>query len=85
LDDEDRLRCSDAFTTATSITYRYDFGDCWDHTITCERVVDLDDGATYPVCIAGGGDSPVEDWIEGPDSTPFDQDTINRRLAGHQQ
>jgi hypothetical protein len=24
----------------------------------------------------------VEDWTDGPQSTPFDRDEINRRLAG---
>jgi hypothetical protein len=31
--------------------------------------------------VAGKGDSPVEDWTGGPESIPFDQDAINRRLA----
>lgn len=80
--DEDRLRLVDAFGAVDTISYRYDFGDCWDHTVRCEQVVDLAVGTTYPVCVAGKGESPIEDWTEGPDSTPFDQDEINRRLAG---
>ncbi|MGI9003682.1 MAG: IS1096 element passenger TnpR family protein [Pseudonocardia sp.] len=81
VDDEEGLRCSAAFTSTSTIAYRYDFGDCWDHTITHEKTLDLAPDTTYPVCVAGKGDSPVEDWIEGPESEPFDQDAINRQLA----
>ncbi|MGH3721881.1 MAG: plasmid pRiA4b ORF-3 family protein [Pseudonocardiaceae bacterium] len=85
-DDEERLRLSDAFTpSAKTIAYRYDFGANWDHGITCEKVLDLDVGATYPVCVTGKGDSPIEYWTDEDDdpreTIPFDKDTINSRLA----
>ena len=80
-DDEEQLRLTRAFASSSTISYRYDFGDCWDHSIHREHVLDLVDGATYPVCVAGRGDAPVEDWTDGPQSTPFDRDEINRRLA----
>lgn len=67
-----------------SMTYRYDLGDCWDHTIILEKVLDHDSTRTYPTCVAGRGDSPVEDWIPDssePAATPFDQDVLNRGLA----
>ncbi len=67
-----------------SITYRYDLGDSWDHTITLEKVLDHDSTLTYPTCITGRGDAPVEDWISDssePAATPFDQDVLNRDLA----
>lgn len=81
VDDEEELRCSAAFGPRDAITYRYDFGANWTHTITCERVLDLVAGTTYPVCVAGRGEAPVEDWTDGPESRPFDPDEINRRLA----
>ena len=81
-DDEEQLRLTRAFASNSTISYRYDFGDCWDHSIHREHVLDLVDGTTYPVCVAGRGDAPVEDWTDGPQSTPFDRDEINRRLAG---
>jgi hypothetical protein len=80
-DDEEQLRLTRAFASNSTISYRYDFGDCWDHSIQREHVLDLVDGATYPVCVAGRGDAPVEDWTDGPQSTPLDRDEINRRLA----
>jgi len=82
VDDEEGLRCSAAFAPRDTITYRYDFGASWSHAVKCERVLGLAAGTTYPVCVAGKGDAPVEDWIDGPESKPFDLDEINRRLAG---
>ncbi|WP_043602793.1 MULTISPECIES: hypothetical protein [Protofrankia] len=48
-----------------------------------EAIRDTDPAATYPTCLAGRGDAPVEDWNpEYPeDPTPFDRDDVNRRLA----
>jgi hypothetical protein len=65
------------------MTYVYDFGDRWEHTITLEKVVDADPAVTYPTCLTGRGDAPTEDFNpEDPtDPTPFDRDAINRRLA----
>ncbi|MGH3873796.1 MAG: plasmid pRiA4b ORF-3 family protein [Pseudonocardiaceae bacterium] len=84
LDDEESLRLAGAFTPSIkTITYRYDFGAGWCHDITCERVLDLDVGATYPVCVTGKGDFPIEYWTEESDQepVPFDQDKVNSRLA----
>jgi hypothetical protein len=65
------------------MTYVYDFGDWWEHTITLEKTLDADPAASYPTCLTGRGDAPVEDWNpEYPEEpTPFDRDDINRRLA----
>jgi Plasmid pRiA4b ORF-3-like protein len=85
LNDEESLRLSGAFTPAIkTITYLYDFGAGWYHDITCERVLDLDVDATYPVCVTGRGDFPIEYWTDEDDDQeplPFDQDKINSRLA----
>ncbi|MGH3914075.1 MAG: plasmid pRiA4b ORF-3 family protein [Pseudonocardiaceae bacterium] len=85
LKDEDRLRLSGAFTPATkTIGYVYDFGTGWRHEVTCEKVLDREVGAIYPVCVAGSGDFPIEYWADeddGQESIPFDQDKINERLA----
>jgi hypothetical protein len=65
------------------VHYTYDFGDCWDHTITLERVVEDHDGVSYPSRVSGLGDAPVEDWSpDWPEEPiPFDRDGINKRLA----
>jgi hypothetical protein len=60
----------------------YDFGDSWQHEITLEKAVEPDPAVTYPVCVDGRGDAPVEDCGEDePAWIPFDQDGINMRLA----
>ncbi|WP_219413452.1 plasmid pRiA4b ORF-3 family protein [Pseudonocardia nigra] len=81
LGDEERLRLSAAFAATDTITYRYDFGDCWDHTVRCETILDPPAGAAVPVCVTGRGDAPVEDWIGGAACVAFDLEGINRRLA----
>ncbi len=87
LHDEERLRLSNAFTPSTkTITYLYDFGASWYHDITFEKVLDLDVGATYPVCVTGRGDFfPIEYWTDEDDDqepVPFDKDKVNSRLTG---
>ncbi|MPZ67310.1 MAG: hypothetical protein GEU83_18010 [Pseudonocardiaceae bacterium] len=84
LDDEERLRLNDAFTPSTQrIRYLYDFGASWYHEVSCEKVLDLDVGATYPVCVTGSGDFPIEYWTDEDDQEPipFDKDKVNSRLA----
>jgi len=73
--DEAALRVIDAFTSDKKIGYTYDFGADWQHDVILERVLDLEADTTYPVCVAGKGDSPNE----GSDS--FDRDKVNGRLA----
>ena len=81
--DEDKITLAAAFARARKpISYVYDFGDSWQHEIVLEQVVEPDPAVTYPVCVAGRGDAPVEDcgedeiaWIS------FDQAGINARLA----
>lgn len=85
LEDEEQRRLSGAFTPAAkTISYLYDFGASWYHDVTREKVLDLDADATYPVCVAGSGDFPIEYWNEEDDdqeSVPFDKNKINNRLA----
>lgn len=81
--DEDKITLAAAFARARKpISYVYDFGDSWQHEITLEQVVQPDPAATYPVCVGGRGDAPVEDCGEDePAWIPFDQDRLNTRLA----
>jgi len=78
------LRLAAAFTPSVrKIRYTYDFGACWRHEITLEKVVEGTPGQDDPVCIAFKGDSPVEYWSEGDpqDQEPFDLAAVNQRLA----
>jgi len=41
--------------------YLYDFGDCWEHEILVEKILPLEKGTHYPVCITGKRACPPED------------------------
>jgi hypothetical protein len=62
----------------------YDFGADWVHEITRQKMIRLEPGQDYPVCVASGGNSPVEypfgDEPEEPEV--FDRATVNAALAG---
>lgn len=49
------------------LSYLYDFGDCWQHTLTVEASRAPDPGARYPRCVAGSRPCPPED-VGGPDA-----------------
>lgn len=44
-----------------SFSYLYDFGDCWYHTITVEKVLPPAENVYYPICIYGERACPPED------------------------
>lgn len=48
-----------------SLTYLYDFGDGWEHTIRLERVTEAIPGVAYPRLIEATGRCPPED-VGGP-------------------
>lgn len=84
-EDEEGTRLRDAFPPGgPKITYVYDFGADWIHEITRQKVITLEPGQDYPVCVAFAGNSPVEypseDEPEEPE--PFDQAAVNTALAG---
>lgn len=45
----------------SKMSYIYDFGDDWDHEIELEKVLKIDQGQKYPVCIDGKRACPYED------------------------
>lgn len=83
LDDENTITLAAAFARAHKpISYVYDLGDTWQHDVTLEKTVEPDPAATYPICVDGRGDAPVEDWVEGePAWISFDRAGINTRLT----
>lgn len=48
-----------------SLKYIYDFGDCWEHTIRIERVIDAVPGIACPRLVEAVGRCPPED-VGGP-------------------
>lgn len=65
-----------------TISYVYDLGDSWRHEILVEKV--LDQHLPHPICTAGQGDNPIEDYNpELPEEpVPFDQKAVNKALRG---
>ncbi|MEU7457533.1 IS1096 element passenger TnpR family protein [Streptosporangium roseum] len=43
------------------LAYRYDLGDCWDHSIYVEKIHRAAKNTAYPRCTAGGRACPPED------------------------
>ena len=41
--------------------YEYDFGDCWQHDLVVEQIVESAPEARYPICLAGERACPPED------------------------
>ena len=44
-----------------SFKYNYDFGDCWMHEISLERMLEKEPKVIYPLCIDGKYNCPPED------------------------
>ncbi len=59
--DEDKI-CIDRYFSMTHKTarYTYDFGDNWEHDIVLEKILDVQEGVTYPICLAGKRACPPE-------------------------
>lgn len=50
---------------AKTISYLYDFGDGWEHTIKVERIFEAEPGVQYPRLVEAVGRCPPED-VGGP-------------------
>jgi hypothetical protein len=44
-----------------SFVYEYDFGDGWEHQVTVEKIVPVDEQNFWPMCVAGERAAPPED------------------------
>lgn len=61
--DSTQIRLSDILPAGgkkTRIGYEYDFGDCWEHEIQFERIVQRDPKAKYPLCLEGERAGPPD-------------------------
>jgi hypothetical protein len=43
------------------LSYEYDFGDSWDHTLLLEKILPPQEGVRYPFCLKGKRACPPED------------------------
>ena len=60
--DEQKYKLSDVVPTEGSqFAYNYDFGDYWQHALVIEKTLPPQEGARYPVCLAGARACPPED------------------------
>jgi len=60
--DEHDVTLSDVFRPRVKrITYIYDFGDGWEHSVENEGAFSADPDVDYPVCLAGANACPPED------------------------
>jgi hypothetical protein len=41
--------------------YEYDFGDSWEHELLIEKMLPLEEGKRYPICLTGKRACPPED------------------------
>jgi hypothetical protein len=64
--DEHRFTLADvARGEKAKLLYEYDFGDGWEHDIVVEKVLPVEKGVRYPICIKGRRACPPED-VGGP-------------------
>ncbi|MGB6826476.1 MAG: plasmid pRiA4b ORF-3 family protein [Terracidiphilus sp.] len=61
-DDESTARICDVLKRAgAKMTYTYDFGDSWEHSIVLEKRLPPDQNTVYPTCLDGQLACPPED------------------------
>ena len=61
-EDEDAVTLAEVCPKVKSkLTYEYDFGDGWEHTIEVQKIEEPKPGVEYPVCLAGKLACPPED------------------------
>lgn len=50
-----------ALSEKNKFIYEYDFGDGWEHEILIERILPVEAGKQYPICVTGKRACPPED------------------------
>jgi hypothetical protein len=61
VESEDDVFLKDCLPHAKKVVYTYDFGDCWDHEIKLENVIQAEAKVKYPRCTGGQLACPPED------------------------
>ncbi|MGH9549341.1 MAG: plasmid pRiA4b ORF-3 family protein [Terriglobales bacterium] len=84
--DERRYKLEKVGLRATfRFTYSYDFGDAWEHALLVEKVLSPQEGARYPVCMAGERGCPPEDVGGMPGYEAFLAATSNPQHPEHKE
>lgn len=61
MNDEEEFRLKNIVDEGDVFEYEYDFGDCWQHEIVVEKVIEPEAGIKYPRCLDGERACPPED------------------------
>jgi hypothetical protein len=59
--DERECRIKKLLQEGDAFVYLYDYGDCWEHEITVEKIIPPEEGVHYPICNYGERACPPED------------------------
>jgi hypothetical protein len=60
--DEARIKLNQViYREGQRLSYEYDFGDSWDHTLLVEKILPPQEGVRYPICLKGKRACPPED------------------------
>ena len=59
--DERSYRINKLLQEGDSFEYEYDYGDCWEHEITVEKIITPKEEVHYPICTDGERACPPED------------------------
>ncbi|MFC1794070.1 plasmid pRiA4b ORF-3 family protein, partial [Planctomycetota bacterium] len=59
--DEKEYRLKKLVNEGDIFEYLYDFGDCWEHEVLVEKLIEPGEGIIYPICLAGERSCPPED------------------------
>jgi len=61
MNDEEEFRLAKLVGEGDIFEYTYDFGDCWEHEILVEKLIEPEPGIKCPRCLEGSGACPPED------------------------
>ncbi|MDL5157597.1 plasmid pRiA4b ORF-3 family protein [Actinomycetospora termitidis] len=61
MEDEAGVRLSSLVEVGGTLTYTYDYGDLWGHTLTVLALSEPEPGVTYPRLVSAAGACPPED------------------------
>ena len=67
------------------LTYLYDFGDSWEHSVILERISQPVPGRRYPLCVAGDLRCPPEDCGSTPGYYGLLEALADRRHEQHEE
>lgn len=62
VEDEKKVKLGELiFNEKEKFFYEYDFGDSWEHEIIVEKILPMEKGLHYPICLKGKRACPPED------------------------